>query len=91
MIEVSPEPVRTCVGCRARAPKAGLVRVVSGPSGASVDPKGAAPGRGAYVHRDAACRRAAGRPGVLGRALRTSLRPDEVGRLMDEIDRMGAA
>lgn len=85
-----PEPVRTCVGCRARVPKAALVRVVAGPSGASVDPTGAAPGRGAYVHRDPGCLRAAGRAGVLGRALRTSLRTDEVGRLMDEIERIGA-
>ena len=91
MTDVSHEPVRTCVGCRARAPKTDLARIVAGPSGASVDPTGAAPGRGAYVHRDPECILAAGRAGVLGRALRTGLRPNELGRLMDEIGRIGAA
>ena len=85
------EPVRTCVGCRARAAKATLVRVVSGTAGPVVDMSGSAAGRGAYVHPGPACAEAAGRAGVLARALRTGLSSDEVGRLMLEIERMGAA
>jgi len=86
---VAREPVRTCVGCRARARKAELVRIVAA-SGLRVDLSGTAPGRGAYVHRDPACLAAAGRAGVLARALRTGLGGGEVGRLMLEIERIGA-
>ncbi|HEY7761795.1 MAG TPA: YlxR family protein [Actinomycetota bacterium] len=84
------EPVRTCVGCRAHAAKSGLLRIVATPGGLRVDPAGHAPGRGAYVHRDRACLDAAARPGVLERALRTGLGREEVGRLMLEIERIGA-
>jgi len=42
------------------------------------------------VHRDPACLSAAGREGVLARALRTGLGGEEVGRLMLEIERIGA-
>ncbi|HVF08888.1 MAG TPA: YlxR family protein, partial [Actinomycetota bacterium] len=75
------------MGCRARAGKAALVRVVSSGSGPVLDREGSAPGRGAYVHPDPSCLRAAGRPGALARALRTGVRPEEVGRLMLEIER----
>ncbi|HEX7247095.1 MAG TPA: YlxR family protein [Actinomycetota bacterium] len=85
------EPVRTCIGCRTRDAKASLVRVVSRASELEVDRDGSAPGRGAYVHPDPSCVQAAGRPGALARALRTGVRPEEVGRLMLEIERMGAA
>ena len=84
------EPIRTCVGCRARAPRSELLRIVAGPDGPAIDGRGDAPGRGAYVHRDPVCLEAAGRPGVLGRALRTGGASDEVGRLMLGIERMGA-
>ena len=88
---VAPGPIRTCVGCRERGPKATLVRIVASREGLRIDRSGAAPGRGAYVHRDPACIEAAGRVGVLGRALRSGLGEEEVGRLMHEIERMGAA
>ena len=79
-----------CVGCRARAPKSELVRIVAGPDGLAIDRRGGAPGRGAYVHRDPVCLEVAERPGVLGRALRTGPGTDEVGRLMLGNERMGA-
>lgn len=84
-------PVRTCVGCRARAPKASLVRVVDGSAGLMIDRSGAAPGRGAYVHPGPECAEAASQAGALARALRTGPDNDELGRLMLEIERMGAA
>ena len=83
-------PVRTCVGCRARASKASLVRVVSAASGVMLDRSGSAPGRGAYVHRDPECAQAASRLGTLAAALRTGVSSEEVGRLMSEVERMGA-
>jgi uncharacterized protein len=68
---MDPGPVRTCVGCRCKRPKADLLRVVRGPDGVvRVDPKGRAPGRGAYVCLDPACVRVALSSGRLGRALR---------------------
>ena len=84
------EPVRTCVGCRARAGKSMLMRIVSTPEGLRLDPSGSAPGRGAYVHADQACVEAAGRTAALGRALRTGLGEGEVGRLVHEMQRIGA-
>jgi uncharacterized protein len=81
-------PVRMCVGCRGRAPKSSLLRIVATPEGALVDRLGALPGRGAYVHRDPWCVETSCRAGVLSRALRRRLGDDELGRLKDEIERM---
>ena len=81
------EPVRTCVACRATAGKQELVRIVVGPRGGpSIDPTGKAPGRGAYVHADPACWRVALRRGQLARALRTTLRPEEAGTLLEALE-----
>jgi uncharacterized protein len=88
---VAHEPIRTCVGCRERGSKSTLVRLVASAEGLEIDRSGTAPGRGAHVHPSPSCVAAAGQPGVLGRALRTGLDGDEVGRVMDEIERMGAA
>lgn len=82
------EPQRTCVACRTPGGRWELLRIVRAPSGeVRVDPTGRASGRGAYVHRDAACVRRALSRGVLARALRTGLRPEEVARLGPEIER----
>jgi predicted RNA-binding protein YlxR (DUF448 family) len=83
---VARAPERSCIGCRARAPKAELLRIARTPAGARVDPLGAAPGRGAYVHRDPACVAAALRAGVLARALRTGLAQEELARLRTDIE-----
>ena len=80
------EPERSCVGCRARAPKAELVRIVRTPRGTHVDPRGRAPGRGAYVHRDEGCIDIALRRGALGSALRTGLAQEELARLRNDIE-----
>jgi uncharacterized protein len=88
---VAREPIRSCVGCHERGPKSTLVRIVVSAQGLEIDRSGAEPGRGAYVHSNTTCVAAAGRSGVLGRALRTGLDGGEVGRLMHEIERMGAA
>jgi predicted RNA-binding protein YlxR (DUF448 family) len=88
---VAATPTRTCVGCRARAPKPELVRVVVVDDAAVVDRDGRLPGRGAYVHPVPACAEAATRPGVLVRALRSDRVRDGMGRLRLELERMGAA
>ncbi len=65
------EPVRTCVACRLESGKGVLVRFVRDAAGAVVeDPTGRAPGRGAYLHDDPACRALALKKRSLERALR---------------------
>ncbi len=83
------EPERTCVGCRGKAEKRVLLRVVRGPDGGvRVDPGGSAAGRGAYVHPDPECVALATRRGALARALRASLPADEAARLKVDIERI---
>lgn len=63
-------PVRMCAGCRKRAEKADLIRIVISPDGAAADFKAILPGRGAYVCRGAACLEAALKNGGLNRGLK---------------------
>ncbi|HEU4543508.1 MAG TPA: YlxR family protein [Jiangellaceae bacterium] len=70
-------PTRTCVGCRSRAGKSDLLRVVAveavpGSTEARLvapDPRGRLPGRGAYLHFDLGCLDLAERRRALPRAL----------------------
>ncbi|MFF3028350.1 MULTISPECIES: YlxR family protein [unclassified Microbacterium] len=66
------EPVRTCVGCRARAPRSTLLRVVSQNDILIIDESAVLPGRGAWVHPTRECMDAALRRRAFGRALRVS-------------------
>lgn len=68
----SPIPVRTCVGCRQRAPVTELLRVVVRESRLVPDPARRLPGRGASVHPTPDCVRAAVRRRAFPRALRSS-------------------
>ncbi|WP_236833252.1 YlxR family protein [Blastococcus sp. KM273128] len=79
MAETS-NPVRTCVGCRARASVDDLLRVVVVAGDVVPDPRRRLPGRGASLHPTAECLRAAERRRAFPRALRTSA-PVEVGPL----------
>src|SRR3954462_4304689 len=63
------DPVRTCVGCRRKAPKSELLRLTW--NGALViDVEQVQPGRGAYLHRDRTCLEQAARRRAVARALR---------------------
>ena len=66
------EPVRTCVGCRQRATRASLVRIVARNGQVVVDATASLPGRGAWIHSDPGCLRNATRKNAFGRALRVS-------------------
>jgi predicted RNA-binding protein YlxR (DUF448 family) len=71
------EPVRTCVACRQEAGKGALVRVARGPDGTiTVDRTGTRPGRGAYLHSDAACIELARKRRALERSLKASIGPE---------------
>ncbi|MEV8454249.1 YlxR family protein [Streptomyces sp. NPDC052095] len=48
-------PERTCVGCRERAAKSELLRIVVDGDTCVPDPRGTLPGRGAYVHPASVC------------------------------------
>jgi predicted RNA-binding protein YlxR (DUF448 family) len=74
-------PVRTCVGCRVRAAKRELLRVVAGTDAKTQDraqgswfvvpdPDGTAPGRGAHLHPTPECLALAERKRAFVRALR---------------------
>ncbi len=76
---VGEGPVRTCVGCRARAAKSELLRVVSGrdthgQAAVVPDPDATAPGRGAHLHPTSACYDLAVRRRAFARALRSDER-----------------
>lgn len=77
---------RSCIACGAHGQKAGLYRIVRGPEGASFDPTGRAPGRGAYVC-SAECLDAACKTGKLDRALRTKLGHDDYERIAGDLAR----
>ncbi|HEX2068963.1 MAG TPA: YlxR family protein [Actinomycetota bacterium] len=80
------QPERTCVGCRRRAAKSELLRVVRRIDGeVSVDPSATAPGRGAYVHPGEECIRTALRTQSIARALRTQIPADRTGSLIEEV------
>ncbi|PWD52366.1 DUF448 domain-containing protein [Serinibacter arcticus] len=64
-------PVRTCVGCRERGPRSGLVRIVAVEGTVLVlDERGGAPGRGAWLHVQERCLDRALARHALPRALR---------------------
>ncbi|HEX4941299.1 MAG TPA: YlxR family protein [Actinomycetota bacterium] len=85
------EPERSCVGCRKRAPKVDLLRIVRSEEGPRVDLVGSASGRGAYVHRDPGCADAAVRRGAVASALRSGLTQEELARLRNEIEEASQA
>jgi len=77
-------PVRTCIGCRKRAAKSELLRVIAGSDAhghAAVvpDPDGTAPGRGAHLHPTSGCYDLAVRRKAFSRALLPKKRSGEGG------------
>ena len=64
------EPVRTCIGCRSRAPRSSLLRIVLQDSHVVADASAVLPGRGAWLHPTLECYQLAVRRRAFGRALR---------------------
>ena len=71
-------PVRTCVGCRERAPQSALLRVVLTGGQLVADRRRRLPGRGGYVHPAAECVGRAKARGGFARAFRAQLEPQVV-------------
>ena len=70
-------PQRTCIACREKGDKRGLIRIVRSPDHTiAVDPSGKANGRGAYLcHKPSCWERALSTP-ILARALNTDINAD---------------
>ena len=64
--------MRTCVGCKERAVKTSLLRLVATGDVIQPDPRARLPGRGAYLHPSPACLDLARRRRTFPRALRAA-------------------
>ena len=64
------EPVRTCLGCRIRADKSTLLRVITRDGEVVADVSATVPGRGAWVHPARNCVESAITRKAFSRALR---------------------
>lgn len=80
-------PMRQCLGCREMKPKRELIRVVRSPEGEiSLDFKGKAPGRGAYICPAPACLKQAIKAKALERAFSTQIPEAVYERLNEEME-----
>ena len=85
-------PLRQCLGCREMKPKKELLRVVRSPEGAvSLDLRGKASGRGAYVCPDAACLKRAIKSRALARAFDTDIPQAVYDSLLTEMEHANGA
>ena len=80
-------PMRQCLGCREMKPKKELIRVVRSPEGdISLDFKGKANGRGAYLCPDPLCLKKAVKAKALEHAFSTSVPAEVYERLQQEME-----
>ena len=80
-------PMRQCLGCREAKPKKELIRVVRSPEGQiSLDFKGKASGRGAYICHDPQCLKKAIRSKALERAFSTQIPPEIYDTLNEQME-----
>lgn len=92
----TPRPERTCVGCRKKAARDQLVRLVRGGSPEDavprivVDERSSAPGRGAWVHPDARCLDHAVSRGGLSRSFRGPVDAGGLGELRRRLEALPA-
>ena len=79
-------PMRMCVGCREMHEKRELIRIVKSAEGmVSIDMRGKAPGRGAYICKKSDCLERAMKSRALERALEHRIEPDVYERLREEL------
>jgi hypothetical protein len=72
-------PVRTCVGCRQRANRSDLIRVIAQNNRLVIDHQKSLPGRGAWLHPGSNCFELAATRRAFARALRTEQALDLAG------------
>lgn len=84
-------PMRQCLGCREMKPKKELIRVVRSPEDdISLDFKGKAPGRGAYICPNAQCLKKAVRARALEKAFSAQIPEEVYEKLNEEMERAGS-
>lgn len=77
-------PMRQCTGCREMLPKRDMIRVVKSPENEiTLDFKGKAQGRGAYVCKNPECLKKAIKSKALERSLEISI-PEEIYAQLNE-------
>ena len=87
-----PLPQRTCVACHTVRAKRDLVRIVRTPAGElTVDLRGKAAGRGAYLDPEQACLERGLRDGVLAQALASTIDGATAERLKRELEEAALA
>lgn len=80
-------PQRQCVGCREKKSKPELIRVVRAPDGGiSLDARGKAAGRGAYLCPDPECLKKARKSRALERAFDTPIPAEIYEQLTAELE-----
>ena len=80
-------PQRQCMGCRERKNKPELIRVVRSPEGTvSLDFRGKAPGRGAYICPNMECLKRVRKSKALDRSLEVSIPEEVYDRLEKEME-----
>ena len=80
-------PMRQCLGCREAKPKKELIRVVRSPEGQiSLDFKGKASGRGAYICHAPQCLKKAIKSKALERAFSTQIPPEIYDKLNEQME-----
>ena len=83
-------PQRQCVGCREKKPKPELIRVARAPDGAiSLDARGKAAGRGAYLCPSPACLKKAQKNRALERAFDVPIPAEIYEQLAAELEVLG--
>ena len=84
-------PQRQCLGCREMKPKPELLRVVRSPEGElSLDFKGKAPGRGAYLCGKPECLKKARKSRAIERALSVAVPEEVYDQLEQQMEQEGA-
>ena len=80
-------PMRQCLGCREMKPKRELIRVVRSPEGEiSLDFKGKANGRGAYVCPSSTCLAKAVKARALEKAFSSQIPQEIYERLKEQME-----
>ena len=80
-------PLRQCLGCREMKPKKELIRVVRSPEGEiSLDFRGKANGRGAYLCPDPDCLKKAVKARALERAFSAPIPEEVYARLREQME-----
>ncbi len=81
------EPLRMCAGCRSRATKKELIRIVRTPDGQVIaDALAKAPGRGAYICRKVSCLERVKKSRALERMLNISISPETYAELSAAVE-----